>query len=83
MNGEGSAVVKTTSGSVEGAVVKGTYCFKGIPYAAPIDGERAWLPPQPGEAWSGVRPAKSYGCVCAQMRPKPKSGLGGIISQFL
>jgi para-nitrobenzyl esterase len=29
-------------------------------------GARRWLPPQPVEAWSGVRPAHQYGAISAQ-----------------
>ncbi len=60
------AVVKTTAGSISGGRQDGLHVFKGIPYAAPPVGERRWLPPQPVEAWSGVRPAKAFGPISPQ-----------------
>src|SRR5947199_10255687 len=59
-----NTVVKTQYGEVRGSVADGVHTFKGIPYAAPPFGANRLRPPQPVEAWSGVRDALSYG-------PKP------------
>ncbi len=59
-----NVVVKTQYGEVRGSVADGVHTFKGIPYAAPPFGANRLRPPQPVEAWSGVRDALSYG-------PKP------------
>ncbi len=56
-------VVKTRQGAVRGATVDGIAVFKGIPYAAPPFGARRFQPPQPVEAWDGVRDALSYGAT--------------------
>jgi para-nitrobenzyl esterase len=42
--------------------------FLGIPFAAPPVGPRRWKPPQPVEAWSGVRKAKELGAACPQSK---------------
>jgi para-nitrobenzyl esterase len=59
-----NTVVKTRSGEVRGTFSRGVHCFKGVPYAAPPLGNRRFRPPQPVEAWSGVRDAIAFG-------PKP------------
>ena len=66
MTESATAIVETRAGKVEGAKRDGFYVFKGIPYAAPPVGERRWLPPQPVEPWSGVRPAQTYGTIAPQ-----------------
>jgi para-nitrobenzyl esterase len=44
----------------------GLRVFKGIPYAAPPVGELRWKPPQPAQAWDGVRAAAEWGPRCMQ-----------------
>jgi para-nitrobenzyl esterase len=60
------AVVTTTSGKIEGTYKNGLYKFPGVPYAAPPVGKRRWLPPEPAEAWSGVRPAQRFATIAPQ-----------------
>ena len=52
-----NTVVKTRSGEVRGTSSDGVHAFKGVPYAAPPFGNLRFRPPQPVEAWSGVRDA--------------------------
>lgn len=49
---------------MHGCIADGVNIFKGIRYAAPPFGTNRLRPPQPVEAWSGVRDALTYG-------PKP------------
>jgi para-nitrobenzyl esterase len=44
----------------------GLRVFKGIPYAAPPVGELRWKPPQPVQAWDGVRSVAEWGPRCMQ-----------------
>jgi para-nitrobenzyl esterase len=60
------AVVTTTSGKIEGTYKNGLYKFPGVPYAAPPVGRRRWLPPEPAEPWSGVRPAQRFATIAPQ-----------------
>lgn len=59
-----SATIDT--GGVRGTTDAAVVAFKGIPFAAPPVGARRWQPPQPVQAWSGVRDAKAYGPDCMQ-----------------
>ena len=54
------------TGALQGTTDAGVVAFKGIPFAAPPIGELRWKPPQPAQAWSGVRAADSYGADCMQ-----------------
>ncbi|MBA2394480.1 MAG: carboxylesterase/lipase family protein [Ktedonobacteraceae bacterium] len=56
-------VVRTRSGAVRGVTTEGIVVFKGIPYAAPPFGARRFQPPQPVEAWDGVRDVLTYGAT--------------------
>jgi para-nitrobenzyl esterase len=62
-------VVKTRHGEVRGSLVNDVYAFKGIPYAALPFGDNRFRPPQPVEAWSGVRDALTFGAEAPQLRP--------------
>jgi carboxylesterase type B len=66
------AVVRTRQGEVRGSVADGVNTFKGIPYAAAPFGANRFRPPQPVEAWSGVRDALCFGPEAPQLRPPPQ-----------
>jgi para-nitrobenzyl esterase len=64
--------VRIDSGALRGLVLgdkQDVYAYKGIPYAAPPVGERRWKPPQPVEAWQGVRDCFEFGAACPQNVP--------------
>lgn len=56
-------VVNTTYGRISGSVDEGIYSFKGIPYA---QAER-FMPPQPPDAWQGVREQTQFGPIAMQV----------------
>ncbi len=63
ITGHDKAVVQTKAGKVRGAIVEGTYIFRGIKYA---DAERFHLP-HDVEPWEGVKEALVYGYVSSQI----------------
>jgi len=73
----GSALAEPTppvsieQGQVVGKMSGAIASYLGIPYAAPPVGPNRWRPPQPGENWTGVRAATSYGAACNQLPVQP------------
>jgi para-nitrobenzyl esterase len=62
----GTAIVEIESGKIAGAVFRGIYSFKGIPYGADTGGENRFQPPKKPASWQGIRSCRSYGAVCPQ-----------------
>jgi carboxylesterase type B len=50
-------VVKTNYGMIEGIIENDVYTFKGIPYAASIEGGNEWLPPKRPKSWEDIKRA--------------------------
>nr|WP_225956609.1 carboxylesterase family protein [Amycolatopsis lexingtonensis] len=59
-------VVRTEGGAVRGESREGCSVFRGIPYAAPLEGARRFRPPAPARCWYGVRDARSFGSSVPQ-----------------
>ncbi|MFI6504483.1 carboxylesterase/lipase family protein [Nonomuraea typhae] len=74
--GAGGVVVRTDAGPVRGTATRDLRIFRGIPYAAPPEGELRWRSPQPPRPWSDVRDATRPGPPCAQA-PNELAGLPG------
>lgn len=64
--GAPSPVVSTANGKLRGLHKDGVFTFKGIPYGAPTDGARRFLPPAAPESWTGARNFVEYGQRCPQ-----------------
>src|SRR4249920_778704 len=58
--------VTVDGGRVSGIVTDGVNTYRGIPYAAPPDGELRWKPPAALVPWQGVRDGSKYGAECPQ-----------------
>ena len=61
--------VTVTGGDIQGVPADtnpDVMAFKGVPYAAPPVGDLRWRPPEPVEAWTGVRDASTSGSICVQ-----------------
>ena len=59
--------VSVETGQIKGAISGGVVSFKGIPFAAPPEGNNRWRAPQPAERWDGVRSVTEYGPDCMQL----------------
>jgi para-nitrobenzyl esterase len=72
-----NVVIKTEQGEVRGNAINGVNSFKGIPYAAPPFGTNRLRPPQPVEAWNGVRDVLNFGPTVPQ--PTAPSSLDDLL----
>ena len=61
-----SEIVETPRGRIRGTRDSDIRVFKGIPYGAPTSGANRFRPPQPAEAWTGVRECLRYGETAPQ-----------------
>ena len=61
----------------------GTWQFLGIPYAQPPVGPLRWKPPQPPQAWTGVRHAIAWSDQAAQSPALERFGEGGMSEDAL
>jgi para-nitrobenzyl esterase len=59
--GDDIAIANTKYGKVQGFILRGIYCFRGIPYGADTSGKNRFMPPQPPETWENILPAVWWG----------------------
>jgi len=67
---DGPMVRPTSAGKVEGvddSAATGTWSWKGVPFAEPPVGPLRWRAPVEPKAWSGIRPAATFGPACLQI----------------
>lgn len=75
-----TAVVQTPKGTLVGEKVGDVNVFRGVPFAKPPVGDLRWKPPQPVEAWDGIKTAIEYQAPCQQPQlqdPSEPNG-GGV-----
>ena len=72
----------TDHGALRGAWHSGIARFAGIPFAAPPVGELRFRPPQPVEAWDGVRAADAFGPIAPQNPSIMDALFGGDSEQW-
>ncbi len=70
---------KVETGALAGRMIDGVAIYKNIPFAAPPIGDLRWAPPQPAQAWSGVRDAADYGPACPQKLIPGRPNIGGYM----
>ena len=57
---------RVTGGEVSGVVAGDLSIFKGIPFAAPPEGNLRWKAPAPVQPWTGVKKADAFAKACMQ-----------------
>jgi para-nitrobenzyl esterase len=58
--------LSVTGGLIEGSAEGDLKKYLGIPYAEPPVGDLRWSPPQPLNAWSGIKDASVNSNICYQ-----------------
>lgn len=58
--------VMIARGRLSGLTERGSFQFRGIPYAQPPVGPLRWAPPVPPSGWEGLRQAVNFGNVAPQ-----------------
>ncbi len=77
-------VVEVEQGELRGFEANAnTWQFLGVPYAQPPVGNLRWRPPQPPEAWDGVREAVAWSDQAAQNPALAQFGEGGVSEDSL
>jgi para-nitrobenzyl esterase len=71
---QGSRVIETVKGPVQGLIANGVAAFKGIPYAAPPIGARRFQAPQPVAAWTEIFDATGFGAPAMQSYDRTLNG---------
>lgn len=64
---QGSLIVKTANGLLEGTASSGITMFKGIPFAQAPVGDLRWKEPKPVRNWDGVKKADHFGPRAMQL----------------
>ena len=76
-----TAVVETPKGTLVGEKVGDVNVFRGVPFAQAPVGDLRWKPPQPVEAWDGIKTAIEFQAPCQQPQlqdPSEPNG-GGVV----
>ncbi|MBN1665284.1 MAG: carboxylesterase/lipase family protein [Deltaproteobacteria bacterium] len=63
---EKQTIAGTTLGKLEGVPEEDVVVFRGIQYGKSTAGKKRFMPPEPVEPWSGVKPAVEFGPICPQ-----------------
>jgi para-nitrobenzyl esterase len=59
---------RVTEGEVIGFIAdSGVQVWRGLPFAAPPEGDLRWRAPRPAIAWTGVREATEHSSMCPQL----------------
>lgn len=74
----GGDPVRTQYGLLSGVEGPGSVSYKGVPYAAPPQGEMRWRSPVPPLPWDGVRKADAFGPPCMQAPLRGMTALSAI-----
>lgn len=75
-------VVNTEGGEVSG-IGNTVKSFRGIPYAAPPEGQLRRKPPQRAQPWDGVRGGRRFGPDCPQPAEYPELRSNGMSGDCL
>lgn len=73
-------VVKTNHGYVKGVTENGIAVFKGVPYAAPPEGTRRFMPPVAHADWNDTLATQQFGAIATQPGGKNVQGSEDCLS---
>jgi para-nitrobenzyl esterase len=65
--GDDIAIASTKYGKVQGFILRGIFCFRGIPYGADTSGKNRFMPPQAPKPWDTLLPAVWWGNSAPQI----------------
>jgi len=65
--GDSIAIAETKYGKVKGFILRGIYCYRGIPYGADTSGKNRFMPPQPPKPWTDTLPVVWWGNTAPQI----------------
>ena len=60
---------RVEQGVLQGTIENGLTIYRGVPFAAPPQGDLRWRAPQPAAHWEGVRAADKFAPQCPQSIP--------------
>ncbi|AEW99792.1 carboxylesterase/lipase family protein [Streptantibioticus cattleyicolor] len=79
---DAQAVVRVTTGLLQGTREEGVVVYRGVPFAQPPVGHLRFNSPQPPEPWSGVRDARRPGSASYQFNSANQADVERVVKDI-